>query len=398
MKTIEALLRERIGLDCSALGVAAIERIVRRRMQHLELRELSDYRELLLASSREYGELLEAVVVTETWFFRDPEALATLVRIAVEEWVPRYPPEKMRILSLPCASGEEPYSIVMALLDGSVPPNRFHIDAMDISTRCLARAAKSAYGKNAFRSKDLSFQERHFRQVGEEYILNPGARRLAHFMQGNLLGSDFATAHPSYDFIFCRNLLIYLDRAAQARALERMERLLTSEGLLFLAPAEQAIALDWGFVSSKLPLSFACRKRTNRGSCSARLDTTPPMRGLGDTPSLARSSSPPVQPDLGQARRLADAGELTEAAAICEAYLRRTEPSAQAYYLLGLVRDARGDPSAIECYRKALYLEPNHYETLVQLAVLAHKNGDSAGALHLQRRAERLQPPNAIEL
>jgi chemotaxis protein methyltransferase WspC len=102
------------------------------------------------------------------------------------------------------------------------------------------------------------------------------------------------------------------------------------------------------------------------------------------------------QTDLAEARRLADAGRLAEAAAICEAHLEEGRASAQAYYLLGLLRDARGDERSIECYRKALYLDPNHYETLVHLAVLAHKNGDAAAARNFQRRAERLQPGTSI--
>jgi chemotaxis protein methyltransferase WspC len=105
----------------------------------------------------------------------------------------------------------------------------------------------------------------------------------------------------------------------------------------------------------------------------------------------ARGQSRSVQPDLEAARRLADAGRLSEAAAICETYLSRSRVSAQAYYLLGLVRDAGGDPSAMDCYRKALYIEPNHYESLLQMALLLQKNGDAARARAFRSRAERIR-------
>jgi chemotaxis protein methyltransferase WspC len=104
----------------------------------------------------------------------------------------------------------------------------------------------------------------------------------------------------------------------------------------------------------------------------------------------ARRPSSPIQPDLETARRLADAGRLNEAAGICEAHLRRSQASAQAYYLLGLVRDAGGDATAIDCYRKALYLEPNHYESLLQMALLLQKNGDPARARAFRNRAQRI--------
>lgn len=119
MKAIEAFLRRTIGMDGSAPGPGAIERIVRRRMQALGLTQIEDYRQHLLAKPDECRELVEAVVVKETWFFRDAEAFTHLARLAVEEWLPRNSSQRMRVLSLPCSSGEEPFSIVMALLDGT---------------------------------------------------------------------------------------------------------------------------------------------------------------------------------------------------------------------------------------------------------------------------------------
>jgi chemotaxis protein methyltransferase WspC len=94
---------------------------------------------------------------------------------------------------------------------------------------------------------------------------------------------------------------------------------------------------------------------------------------------------------LQAARRHADAGRLKEAAAICERHLQEYGASAEAYYLLGLVLDAQSDVNAIECYRKALYLEPNHYETLIQLAVLSQRTGDVSRADQYKRRAKRVK-------
>ena len=98
--------------------------------------------------------------------------------------------------------------------------------------------------------------------------------------------------------------------------------------------------------------------------------------------------------ELERARGLADAGRLGEAAEICETQLREHGPSAQAYYLLGLVRDAVGDGTALECYRKALYLDPNHYETLLQMALLSQKDGNAARARTFRERARRVKASN----
>jgi chemotaxis protein methyltransferase WspC len=99
----------------------------------------------------------------------------------------------------------------------------------------------------------------------------------------------------------------------------------------------------------------------------------------------------PIHADLEGARRLADAGRFEEAAKICHAHLKDKGRSAQAYFLLGLVRDAAGDPTAAEYYRKALYLEPNHYESLLHLALWSEKNGETAGARRLKSRAQRVK-------
>jgi chemotaxis protein methyltransferase WspC len=90
--------------------------------------------------------------------------------------------------------------------------------------------------------------------------------------------------------------------------------------------------------------------------------------------------------------RLADQGLLVEAASCCEAHLQQHGPSAKAFYLLGLVRDAAGNPTdASNCYRKALYLDPAHHETLVHFAFLVEQQGNSAAAQVLRNRARRVE-------
>jgi chemotaxis protein methyltransferase WspC len=94
---------------------------------------------------------------------------------------------------------------------------------------------------------------------------------------------------------------------------------------------------------------------------------------------------------LEAAARLADEGRLSEAARECEADLKAHGPSARAFYLLALTRDAVGDrPEAAELYRKALYLDPHHRDALVHFSVLLEKQGDGARARILDDRARRL--------
>jgi chemotaxis protein methyltransferase WspC len=97
---------------------------------------------------------------------------------------------------------------------------------------------------------------------------------------------------------------------------------------------------------------------------------------------------------VAEAMRLADEGHLVEAATCCEDLLRRHGPSASAFHLMGLVRDATGNQiEAAKYYRKALYLDPNHADALAHLALLLETQGDLPGALVLRKRARRLESP-----
>jgi chemotaxis protein methyltransferase WspC len=394
MKEIERALRERVGLDPTSIGSSVIQRSVRLRMKSRGIKKIEDYSRFLLSSSSEWNALTESVVVAETWFFRDVEPFNALVRLVLEKWLPSHPKRRLRLLSLPCSSGEEPYSLAMALLDAGLSSERLEIDAIDISARALSRARNGIYGKNSFRVSNLGFRNKFFRSTPEGFSLDPSILKLVRFSQGNVLADGFQPPNSNYDFIFCRNLLIYFDEETQRKALARIHDLLSSDGFLFVGAAEQPLVLDKGFVSAHLPMAFASRKRSPASEevtnetvalietvVSSRLDSRPDGNGvLHETVQ---------QIDLETARRLADEGHLSEAAKICEAHLKSSEPSPQAYYLMGLVRDASGDLTAADYYRKALYLDPNHYESLLQMALWFQKNGESAMARRYKSRAQR---------
>jgi len=388
---------------------ALFERTIRLRMKQHGLKHIHAYRELLGESPAELRELIEAVVVTETWFFRDREPFNAFVQIVLTEWLPRNPAGPLRALSVPCASGEEPYSLAMALVDAGVSNTRFAIDAVDISTNALARAEKAVYGKNSFRGRDHAFRDRHFHHAKDGYELNPSVRATVKFHRDNILDAGFLGGSAPYDFIFCRNLLIYFDRATQVLVLEKLNRLLAKDGVLFVGPAEMPLVSEGGFASANLPLAFACRKFTEEPVHAPKTRqrkheprpiakpslVKPKSTQFTDTlqrlPTAGARAIDHVPGNLEVARQLADTGRIDEAAAICEAHLAEHGASAEAYYLLGLIKDANDDPEAITFYRKALYLEPKHYEALVHVALWLEKTGDLTGARPFKRRAERAQ-------
>jgi chemotaxis protein methyltransferase WspC len=141
-------------------------------------------------------------------------------------------------------------------------------------------------------------------------------------------------------------------------------------------------------VESTYPIALAPRKRAGRRMAPQQQGLSVEPHPLA-TPSAPLRTAPPE--DLKTAHLLADAGQLPEAAEWCESYLRRQGPSSEAYFLLALTRDGLGDSrGAIDCYRKAVYLEPNHSEALMHLALLTERLGDSAAAQRLRQRALRV--------
>jgi chemotaxis protein methyltransferase WspC len=408
---IAALLKQTMGLDAESIGIASVERAVRKRLAAQGLPDLEVYWERLLASEQELQELIEAIVIPETWFFRDSEAFAALVRVVREEWFAKHREGTLRVLSLPCSTGEEPFSMAMALLDGGLPPSRFHIDAIDISTHAIAWAERGIYGKNSFRAKDLGFRDRYFEPTQLGHRLSEVVRRQVTFRHGNLLSAGGLSGADGYEVIFCRNVLIYFDRVTQCRAIEVLGGLLTPSGLLFVGSSETGLLLDQGFVPAGIPLAFAFRQagssapqpRPLRRPAAAVVAAKPASPNPRKPPSTPKPLPREIPADktvsvtehwIEQARGLANQGKLAEALTCCEHNLRDQSASAETFHLVGLLHDAAGRVrEAAEHYRKALYLDPRHPEALVHLAVALQKEGDARGAQRLFERANRLSAP-----
>ncbi len=296
----ERLLKSRIGLDASSVGSAVIERAVRQRMSGLALHDEDEYWMRLNGSPGEVQALIEAVVVPETWFFRYPESFTTLARLAFERLPSLGGGRALRILSLPCSTGEEPYSIVMALLDAGLSEYLFEVDALDVSARVIERASLGVYGRNSFRGDELGFRDRHFSEVADGYQLAEQVRRKVRFRCGNLLDPGLLAGEAPYDFVFCRNLLIYFDRPTQSEVVEVLKRLLRPDGAMFIGPAEASLLSQHGMQPIGVPLSFVFR-RTSEAPRGARPKAVsdgarPVVAAAVERASIRPSPPPPAKP------------------------------------------------------------------------------------------------------
>ena len=404
---IERLLKSRIGLDAESIGRNVIERAVRQRMAALAQQTLEHYWTTLCSSSREQQALVEAVVVPETWFFRYPESFKALTSLALERLVQLAGSRPLRLISLPCSSGEEPYSIAMALLDAGLLPTQFHIDAMDVSGKVLEQARRGLYGRNSFRGEQLAFRQGHFHEQADGFLLDARVRDCINLRTGNLLDPSLFTGEAAYDFIFCRNLLIYFDRPTQVRVLERLKRQLHEGGTLFIGPAEASLASQSGLQAIGRQQTFAFRLAPPRPTLLAAHPSTPRLRVIPTPvarpivaarprprPAAPAPTAPAAVPsDIWQeVASLANAGRSEEARQHCEKLLQAHGPSAEGHYWLGLLSDVQGHgEQACVHYRKAIYLNPQHREALTHLASHLEAQGDPSGAQRLYRRAQNME-------
>jgi len=442
-------LAHETGIDSAILGIDMLKRTVLARVlsykaglsQTTQATATSDnlaaeisaemieaYWQQLNSAPDERQALIEALVVPETWFFRGREAFAALAKLARERLM-HDPTRTVQILSAPCSSGEEPFSIAMALLDAGIDARHFTIDAIDISARAIEAAQAARYGRNSFRGHLLDFRDRYFSAVADGWQLSETIRNTVRFSRANVFEAPYA-GNGGYDFIFCRNVLIYFDRPAQDRAIHALETRLARHGTFFVGPAETALMMRCAMTSTHIPLAFAFQRAAAHGN-TARIGSSVPdaqpatrpaeraprpsarpagvasVRGgaplapsaqFGSTVRSAQrpatlQATPHVVEDvslLEEAQRRADAGQFETAEKQIQDFTASHGPTGEAFYLLGLIADACARPAeASENYRKALYLEPGHYEALTHLAALLDGAGDSAGARQLLRRAER---------
>ena len=392
----DRLLKETMGLDVASVGASVIDRAVTARLQARGLRDAAAYWDYINSSNEELQELIEAVVVPETWFFRDAAAFAAFGRLVATDWLGTDSDSLLRLLSVPCSTGEEPYSMAMALLDAGVPATRFRIDAVDISARALHHGQRGVYGRSSFRGGDLGFRDRHFTAHAGGHQVVDAVRRGVQFRQDNLFSSGFLPGAEIYDVIFCRNVLIYFDRVTQARAIAILGRLLTPRGRLFVGAAEAGVFHNSEFTPAKIGMAFAFQRGAPAPAPLAISSpaTPPPPRGVARARTTPAPMMPPpaaAPPNVDHARELANQGRFVEAARCCEDHLKAHGPTAEGLYLLGLVRDASGNHAdAASYYRKALYLEPNHAEALIHLALLLEDQGKVREAQVLRDRMKRL--------
>ncbi|MDO9437200.1 chemotaxis protein CheB [Hydrogenophaga sp.] len=285
--SIKALLRERTGHNFTQYKRATVLRRLERRMKVNGLPDLPSYRRLLENEPKETLALLQDMLISVTHFFRDPDAFAAL-ETAVKDVVASRPAgEPFRAWVAACATGEEAYSLAI-LLHEILSPLRtpIQIFASDIDQRAVAAARTGVYASSISTDIPAERLQRFFVIEGGDYRIAKNVRDNIVFSVHNVLSDPPFTR---MDLICCRNLLIYLDRSAQAQLLRSFHFGLKAPGLLFLGSSETTDALDGLFSATD------ARHRIYRANeIAKRARTLPPLPHLTLVPPMHPATREPA--------------------------------------------------------------------------------------------------------
>jgi two-component system CheB/CheR fusion protein len=266
------------GLDFRGYKRTSLRRRIGLRMETVGAVDFPAYQAFLEVHPQEFVELLNTVLINVTSFFRDREAWTVLKNDVVPRIIERgQPNDSIRIWSVGCASGEEPYSLAMLFAEALGVHEfcrRVKIYATDLDEAALNSARHAIYSDREVEPLPAEYRERYFEQANGRYIFQRELRKCVIFGRHNVVVD---APISRIDLLVCRNLLIYLEAETQSVVLPRLHYALVDDGFLFLGKAETQLARSKLFrpvetrhrIFSKLPQEW---RRSAGGSLIMGLD------------------------------------------------------------------------------------------------------------------------------
>ena len=246
-----AFVADLVRRRCSLILEPGKEYLIKARLLPLAERHghtsIAQYIETLRSGDESLTtDVVEAMVTTETSFFRDIHPFETLKTIVLPQLIEiRRPQRQLHIWCAASSSGQEPYSIAMLLKEHfpELESWRVNLTATDISQEMLARCRSGRYSQiEVNRGLPATLLLKWFRQEGASWFLDDRIRSMVTFSPLNL--AQPWPAMPTWDLVFLRNVMIYFDNEVKKQILGRVSRLLSRDGYLLLGGAETTLSLD----------------------------------------------------------------------------------------------------------------------------------------------------------
>ncbi len=221
--------------------------VERRVLDRMEATQCPTFREYFAmvrfeTGGQEMQHLVNAMTVNETYFFREEYQFEALVGgILPEVSAHKKPKDTIKIWSLPCSTGEEPYSIAIYILEGWDRADDFNIEilASDIDSRVLREAHGGVYGERSLSRVPQNLRKKYFSPLaGDHFQISEALRESIDFSTVNIVDAAQMRSYSNIDVIFCRNLLIYFDDLARRQAMETLYECLAPGGFICLGHSE----------------------------------------------------------------------------------------------------------------------------------------------------------------
>ncbi|MBC7216722.1 MAG: protein-glutamate O-methyltransferase CheR [Candidatus Caldatribacterium sp.] len=263
-REIRDYIYARTGVHIGDQKVYLLKRRVEERLKALGLSTAEEYIAYLKCrdgSGKEFEELISSVTVNETYFFREFPQLQTFAEWCLPEIAETRKSGRIRILSAGCSTGEEPYTLSIICQEMLDPPHNFSITAVDIDYRALEKARQGIYDERSVRDVPRVYLEKYFVNTGKGFMVKDEVRRFVTFHKVNLndqrallaLGRDF-------DFIFCRNVLIYFSDDSRKQVVEAFYAMMNPGGYIFLGHSESLSRITSAFELRRMGESLVYRK------------------------------------------------------------------------------------------------------------------------------------------
>ncbi|XVV11393.1 CheR family methyltransferase [Actinoplanes sp. CA-131856] len=215
-------------------------------------------------------ELINQLTVNETYFLREDYQFDSMLRTVLPDVVnSRGGPNRIvgpvKILSLPCSTGEEPYSIALRLLEEWDLIDRIDVEihGADIDSSVLDRARHASYGDRSLQRVPKKWRDKYFSPVGSgRYQLDEGIRGAVTLHQVNVTDTLAMRAFRDFDVIFCRNVLIYFDELSSRRAAENLYGAMRPGAYLYLGHSESMSRISPIFTPTRLPEGIVYQRPT----------------------------------------------------------------------------------------------------------------------------------------